>query len=271
MRRLIQGLLMVALFSSLTGCGTPSTIYDLTKNPAVYNGKDVTVQGYYLWKPGDPGVSVLVKAVSTRSDGTDAQPLDVAVWVENFPAEVSALLHRPVDAVYGGVELQGQFETGGQFGPQGAYSSRLLVRSARAIEAVERVKYEAPREIQPRQVSVYDLEKNPDRYNGQQITTRGFYYWTQATSGLLTTGVETEKPLVANATSGINPQPLGTPISMEGFPPDLSGQLNVGPANGFVWGLVEVSGTFQTGGRFGLEGRHTSQLLIDPASVKPIK
>jgi len=272
MRQILKGLITVALFSFLAACGftsAPTTIYDLTKNPADFQGKEITVQGYSLWKPGDPGLSVLVKAVSTRDDGTDAQPVDSAVWLENFPAEVSAELHRPIDAVYGAVEVKGRFEVG-QFGPGGAYTSRLSATSARAIERVQRTTYQAPREAQPNQVSVYDLEQNPAAYNGQTVTTRAFYYWTQATSGLLASGVGTERPLADNA-PGINPQPLGTPISMEGFPPDLSAQLNVGPANGFVWGLIEVTGRFETGGKFGLEGRRVSQLIIDPASVKPIK
>lgn len=46
---------------------------------------------------------------------------------------------------------------------------------------------------------------------------------------------------------GSNPQPVGKIIWMEGFPPDESGKLNLGPGNppGFVWGLVEVTGPFQ--------------------------
>ena len=269
MRRMNIALLIVGLLAGLVGCATTPTIYDITKTPAQYNGKDITVQGYYVWRPGDPGVSVLVKAVSTRDDGTDAQPLDTAVWLENFPAAVSADLHRPIDGVYGAVEINGRFEQG-SFGPNGAYSSRLIVNGAKAIETVQRTKAEAPRQAQPNQVLVYELEQNPAQYNGQTITTRGFYYWTQTTSGLLVTAVEAEQSLVPN-TPGINPQPLGTPITMEGFPPDLSKELNVGPANGFVWGLIEVTGRFETGGTFGLEGRRVSQLVIDPASVKPIK
>lgn len=254
----------------LAGCGSSLTIYDITSNPANYNGQEITVEGVYLWKPGNPGLSVLAKAVSTRNDGTDAQPVDSLVWLDEFPAEASANLHRPIDSVYGAVRVKGKFETGA-FGPDGSFTSRLVVQSAEAIEQVERVEYPAPTEVQPNQVSIYELEKNPSAYNGQTVTTRGMYYWTQASSGLLTTGVQSEKPLGDNVASGVNPQPMGTPISMEGFPPDLSSQLNVGPGNGFVWGLVEVTGTFQTGGQFGLEGRHGSQLILDPASVKPIK
>lgn len=268
MRRALCGLLSVALVLFLTGCGQSTTIYDLVDDPAGYNGKEVTVQGQYLWKPGDPGMSVLVKGISTRDDGTDAQPLDTAVWLEGFPADVSANLHRPVDAVYGAVEVTGRFESGSAYGPNGDYASQLTVSSAKAIEHIERVSYDAPREVPDTQISVYDLAEKPETYNGQKITTRGFYFWTPATSGLLTVGVETEKPAQGVA-SGLNPQPLGTPISMEGFPPDLSAQLNVGPSNSFVWGLVDVTGTFQTGGTFGLNGVHPSQLIIE--RVEPIK
>ena len=269
MRLILKGLLTVALLSFLAACGSSATIYDLTKAPTDFEGKDVVAQGYYLWKPGDPGLSVLVKGISTDDDGTDAQPLDTAVWLENFPAEVSADLHRPIDAVYGAVEVRGRFEVG-QFGPGGAYGSRISVTGAKAIKEVQRIRQQAPREAQPNQVSIYDLEQNPAAYSGQTVTTQAFYYWAQATSGLLASGVEMERPLAAKA-PGINPQPLGTPISMEGFPPDLSAELNVGPANGFVWGLIEVTGRFETGGKFGLEGRRDSQLIIDPASIKPIR
>lgn len=269
MRRLRNGLLMVALLSFLAACGagTP-TIYDLVETPAAYNGKEITAQGVYVWRPGDPGVSVLSSGVSTRDDGTDAQPLDQQVWLENFPAEASANLHRPVDGVYGAVEVTGRFESGGQFGPGGAYASRLVVSGAKVIEQIERTRQEAPRDALAGQVSVHDLAADGARFSGQRVTTRGFYFWTPATSGLLAVGVETE--VAPGAAGGLNPQPLGQPIAMEGFPPDLSAKLNVGPANGFVWGLVEVSGTFESGGTYGVGGTRSSQLILDPASVKPI-
>ncbi|MBP8251920.1 MAG: hypothetical protein KAX40_06115 [Herpetosiphon sp.] len=269
MRRITFFLLTLVVFPMLVACGQTLTIYDITAAPQNYAGKTITVQGYYVWKPGNPGISVLAKAVSTRDDGTDAQPLDELVWLEGFPAELTEQLHRPVDSVYGAVEVTGNFQTG-SFGPEGKYKSQLTITNAKVIEKIEYVETMAPKETQPNHVSVYDLEKDPAKYNGQTITTRGFYFWTQATSGLLTTGVKTEKPADATVL-GNNPQPMGTPISMEGFPPDLSSQLNVGPGNGFVWGLIDVSGTFQTGGKFGLEGRHASQLIIDPASVKVVK
>ncbi len=278
MRRFIQGLLCVALFSLLVACGQSAdqpaintsdpTIYDLVAAPEQFAGKTVTVQGQYLWKPD--GLSVLVKGVSTRDDGTDAQPLDTPVWLENMPSDIQANLHRPVDSAYGAVSVQGTFETAGGYGPDGSYQYRLTVNQAEAIETIQRQTVSAPSDVPAGIVPVTELVNNPEKYNGQRVTTHGFYFWTQATSGLLTAGIQTEMPLQSDA-AGINPQPVGTPISMEGFPPDKSAELNVGPSNGFVWGLVEVSGTFQTGGTFGLNGVHRSQLIIEPDSVKPLK
>src|SRR6476659_6983825 len=115
-----------ALFSCfvllLIGCSgqslfsTTPTVYDLTQRPASYANKDVTVQGYYLWKPGNPASSVLVPGLSTADGVRDAQPIYAsvncapdgtcapsttavgvpatgAVWLDGFPAEVTASLH----------------------------------------------------------------------------------------------------------------------------------------------------------------------------------
>src|SRR4051794_27460569 len=72
--------LLLAIFSSLVACGsgqsffgsTP-TVYDLTQRPAEFANKDVTVQGYYLWKPGDPAISLLLPGLSTADGVRDAQ------------------------------------------------------------------------------------------------------------------------------------------------------------------------------------------------------
>jgi hypothetical protein len=53
---------------------------------------------------------------------------------------------------------------------------------------------------------------------------------------------------------------------MEGFPPDVSGQLNVGPNTSFVWGKVEVTGQFSGGGAFGKDGAYPAQLVLDPSN-----
>ena len=280
MRRCMQGLLVVALFSLLIACGSQSgsepainttnpTIYDLVAAPDVFAGQEVTVQGQYLWKPD--GLAVLVKGVSTRDDGTDAQPLDTPVWLENVPTDIHSQLHQPVDSVYGAVELRGTFETAGQYGPDGQYQHRLMVREAEAIETIQRQTYSVPAETPADIVSIQALLANPEQYHDQQVRVRGYYFWTQPTSGLLVESVQTETSLTGAAADGINPQPAGGAISMEGFPPDKSAELNVGPGNGFVWGLIDVTGTFQTGGSFGLNGVYPSQLIIDPDTVEIVQ
>ena len=55
------------------------TIYDLTQRPAEFANKDVTAQGFYLWKPGDPAISLLVPALSTADGVRDAQPIYASV------------------------------------------------------------------------------------------------------------------------------------------------------------------------------------------------
>ena len=56
---------------------------------------------------------------------------------------------------------------------------------------------------------------------------------------------------------------------MEGFPPDKSADLNMGPNNSYIWGLVEVTGTFETGGGFGKDGAYQSIITVD--SVTPLE
>src|SRR3954451_1541682 len=123
----------------LAGCAgesllsTTPTVYDLTQRPATFANKDVTVQGYYLWKPGNPASSVLVPGLSTADGVRDAQPIYAsvncaadgtcsptttavgvpatgAVWLDGFPADVTASLHTPGDSVWGVVEVSGRFE-----------------------------------------------------------------------------------------------------------------------------------------------------------------
>ena len=80
---------------------------------------------------------------------------------------------------------------------------------------------------------------------------------------MLAEGVSTEE-------DGSSPQPVGDAIWMEGFPPDKSGELNVGPNNSYVWGLVEVVATFETGGGKGKDGAYQSVLFIQDGQATPL-
>jgi hypothetical protein len=264
---------------------TPPTIYDLTQRPQEFAGREVTAQGYYLWKPGDPAVSLLLPGLSTAVDSSDAQPIYASVecqpngeckpstttvgeastgsiWLDNFPAEVTADLHRPGDAVYGVVEVTGVFEANGGYGPDGSYQYRMDVRSARPLQKVERLVSSVPNEpLGEGKTTIFELSTNPAQYDGQTVTTQGYYFWTPATGGSLVESVEREKT-GADDTIGIAPQQAGVIMGLDGFPAEQSGALNVGPNGTFVWGKVEVTGTFQTGA-FGPDGRYPQQIVVE--------
>lgn len=265
-RALLLVALLLGMLLLLATCGGPSNtlgaslyVQQVVGDPQSFNGKEITVDGAYVWRPGDPTISVLALGVSHLDNGLDAQPLGETIWLEGFPAQVSENLHRPGDAVYGFVRVRGQFGSAGGYGPGGQYRYQMNVLAAEPIEQVRRLDNRLE-EAEPGNgvISFYELQRNPETYNGQRITVRGYYFWNSVIY-VLAEGVSTEE-------DGTSPQPLGNAIWMEGFPPDKSAELNVGPNNSYVWGKVEVTGTFQTGGGFGKDGAYQSQFLAEAAT-----
>ena len=247
----------------LTACAqTESDLYvpELIAKAQDFNGKQVTVNGYYVQRSGDPSVSVLAPVVSTLDNGLDAQPAGDAIWVDGFPDAALAGLHQPGDAIYGLVRMSGQFDAAGGYGPAGAYKYQIRVASAEPIEQVQRTEVRvSAAALGDSKVALLDLMKDPAKYNGQTITTQGYYFW----NGLiyvLAEGISSEE-------DGGSPQPIGKQIWMEGFPPDESGKLHLGPGSppSYVWGLVEVTGPFQSGGNFGKDGKYTEFLQVTAA------
>jgi hypothetical protein len=280
----------------LTACGNnyvlglfnaPPSVSDLVERPQEFAGKQVTAQGFYLWKPGDPGMSLLLPGLSTADGVRDAQPIYASVvcesdgtckptteqvgeastgsvWLENFPAEVTSDLHRPGDSVWGVVEVTGLFEANGGYGPDGSYRYRMQVEDARALLKVDRIVSAVEDEpLGEGKVSIFELERNPQQYDGQQVVSRGFYFWSPATQGTFAERVEREK--VADQPEGISPMPSGILMGLDGFPAELSEQLHVGPNGSYVWGLIEVTGTFQTGSF--ADGRYDKQITVDQVTV----
>lgn len=270
-RAVIFAILMLGALPLLATCGRQSGsagsslyVQNVTANPAAFSGKEITVDGAYVWRPGDPSISVLALGVSTLDNGLDAQPLGDTIWLEGFPAEVTEELHRPGDAVYGFVRVRGQFSANGGYGPNGQYQYLLNVTSAEPIEQVRRVEQRIDdRPLGEGKVSLFELQRNPEQYNGQTITTQGYYFWNGVIY-VLAEGVSTEE-------DGSSPQPVGSAIWMEGFPPDQSATLNLGPNNSYVWGPVEVTGTFQTGGGFGRDGAYQSVFFVNPDGATPLQ
>jgi hypothetical protein len=253
---LLAGLILLATCGGSTG--NALYVQDVTENAQTYAGEEITVSGAYLWRP-DPLVSVLAIGVSTLDSGLDAQPVGDTIWLEGFPPEVTSELHRPGDSVYGFVQVTGRLETGA-FGPEGQYPLMLNVASAQPIEQVRYVEHTLPdlpagEDVVP----IAELQNNPEAYDEEQVTTRGFYFWNKII-WVLSERISTEE-------GGGSPQPLGEPIWMEGFPPELSGELNVGPNTSYVWGPIEVTGTFETGGGFGKDAAYESQLTAESVTV----
>jgi hypothetical protein len=117
------------------------------------------------------------------------------------------------------------------------------------------------------------LVDQPSEYVGTQVTTQGYYFWSPSTSGLLAETVSYEHiaGVDRDLTLGSNPRPAGRIIFLEGFPPHLSSQLNIGPGNSHVWGPVEVTGLFEAGGKWGPRGEHNVRLTISDGKVTVLR
>ena len=269
MHRMIRALLLVALLAcalALTACGQDGTLFvsDLLAKAQSYNGKQVTVNGAYVGRSGNPGLSVLAPVVSTLDNGLDAQPAGDQIWLEGFPEAVSNSLHQPGDAIYGFVQVSGQFDADGGYGPDGKYQYRIRVTTAEPIERIQRKEVRVTNQpLGAGKVALLDLLKDPSKYNGQQVTTQGYYFWNGVIY-VLAEGISTEE-------DGSNPQPIGQMSWMEGFPPDESSKLHLSPNTppSFVWGLVEVTGDFKSGGGFGKDGKYAT--FIQATSAKALE
>src|SRR5262245_10203703 len=175
--------LLLMLFAgvlALVACGQDSTLFvpKLIERAQDYNGKQITVDGFYLKGGADPNLSVLAPVVSTLDNGLNAQPNGEVIWVDGFPEAVLSKLHQPGDAIYGLVRVTGQFESGGRYGPEGKYKYRLLVASADSIESVRRTEVRvgnaSPGEGK---IALLDLIADAAKYDGQRITTQGSSCW----------------------------------------------------------------------------------------------
>src|SRR3954447_11192516 len=130
---LLAAFLLGTLLLAACGQGTDLLVPDLIAKAQDFSGKQITVNGYYVRRSGDPSVSVLAPVVSTLDNGLDAQPAGDAIWVDGFPDAALTGLHQPGDAIYGLVRMSGQFDSGGSYGPDGAYKYQIHVASAEPI------------------------------------------------------------------------------------------------------------------------------------------
>ena len=232
---------------------------DLLTKAQQYNGKNVVVNGTYIGRNGNPNTTILSLGVSTLDNGLDAQPLGDQIWLDDFPAQaIKAMLHQPGDAVYGFVRVTGRFGSDGGYGPGKAYRYRIQVTSAEPIEQVRRKEVHIPNDaLGDGKVAFRNLFDDPTKYNNQTVTTRGYYFWNGPIA-VLAESVSTEE-------DGSSPQPIGKQIWLEGFPPEQTSKLHVG--QGYVWGYVEVTGQFKSGGSFGKDGAYPEFLQVHSAKA----
>jgi hypothetical protein len=244
----------------LTACGSAGgsvPFYELTADPARYNGQEVTVLGFYYQKDNQ---QLLVVGVRTDDGFQNPVPLGDPIWVDGMPQDVLNTLNAASGALYGMVQVHARFETG-TFGPEGQYASRLSIAEADdvvALEAAQMQEVWVPSDLAiPGAVSLADLVDQPDAYSGQTVTVAAYYYWTPQT-WVLAAGIR--------SLDGVhNAVPIGQQVWVEGFPPDVSGELNVLENN--VHGLVQVTGRFETLGSYGPNGSYPNRLVVESAAA----
>lgn len=101
-------------------------------------------------------------------------------------------------------------------------------------------------------VPLYELLERPERYQGEEVTVLGYYYQDDE-QRLLVIGMRTDDGYQ-------NPVPLGDPIWVDGMPREVLDSLVF--ATGTYYGMVEIRGRFETGGRFGPRGDIPSRIVV---------
>jgi hypothetical protein len=111
---------------------------DLAANPQDYNGKEITIEGY--WFDGFE-IAVLAERLEPSSfvEG-NVQPAGIKIWATGLSGEVSNKLYLQENdytgypAHYGKVELTGILEYGGEYGHLNSYSYRITISESKWIE-----------------------------------------------------------------------------------------------------------------------------------------
>ena len=142
----VTGSLVIIIILSLlllpvTGCSQQNnsevTFGGLTSDPVRYNGKEITVEGFYF-----QGFEVQVIAERLEYSGYaegHLVPKGEMIWVEGgIPGEVHEAMYiqdmMGPEERYGKVRITGNFEYGGQYGHLGAYESQIVPSEVELIE-----------------------------------------------------------------------------------------------------------------------------------------
>jgi len=136
MERILFSLLMVIALLGLAGCGEEQakkaqevTFDQLFANPDQYNGRYVTIEGFYF-----QGWETIVLSENLEDSGYAEGhliPKGSVVWIEGgLSEEIDDKLYQqqmmgPVER-YGKVRISGKFEYGAKYGHAGGYSSQIV-------------------------------------------------------------------------------------------------------------------------------------------------
>jgi len=118
----------------VTGCREEQVTFDqLFSNPNQYNGKYLTIEGFFFG-----GFEVIILSKNLEYSGYaegHLVPKGRMVWIEGgIPREVYDALYQqqmmgPTER-YGKVRLKGKFEYGAKYGHLGGYSSQIIPSEA---------------------------------------------------------------------------------------------------------------------------------------------
>ena len=138
---LVKIFILPLLLLSVTGCSqhdiSEATLAELASDPVRYNGKEITVEGFYF-----QGFEVQVLAEKLEYSGyTEGHlvPKGKMIWVEGgMPSDVHEAMYiqdmMGPEERYGKVRMTGKFEYGEQYGHLGAYDSQIVPSEVELLE-----------------------------------------------------------------------------------------------------------------------------------------
>ena len=143
MRTRLYTVISFVIFTALliSGCTKPSvptiTFDQLFSDPARYNGKTITLEGFYF-----SGFEIIVLAEKLEPSGY-AQghliPKGRMLWIEGgIPKEIYDRLYQqqmmgPTER-YGKIRVTGKFQYGGRYGHLGGYNAQITPSEVELLE-----------------------------------------------------------------------------------------------------------------------------------------
>jgi len=138
---LVKIFILPLLLLSVTGCSqhdiSEATLAQLASDPVRYNGKEITVEGFYF-----QGFEVQVLAEKLEYSGyTEGHlvPEGKMIWIEGgIPQNIYDELYKQEmmgpEERFGKIRLGGKFEYGQEYGHLGSYNSQIIPSKVELLE-----------------------------------------------------------------------------------------------------------------------------------------